>query len=609
VNKLILLFIIIGTVLPSACNFRPIKPPEPNLPPPGLEVDTADGLGDVVYANELEDPETPKPAAENYTVTLVDGRKSPGGTYQSPKDVANPTMLYTDPGSPPAFHPESAMITVRAVVPTDTNFAADIPKGINAVLFQEGASSTLGGVLSRAMMRKGLKLVDREDLEVIQRELILQSGYPDTSLSNLRNAGYLPENQPIESGTELGYLPQDHPYNLSTLLSSFRSPHPFSWIAPWWKWNDGSPTRLVSGNNVNEENKIEEAHILPAEALFKLLQEDSNSNSKNYLYRRPTAESIPYKKVVLEDVQYQFGHSGNWKSDPFNDFHFTCVESGSFFDPLSQSLWSITEAFVGKEVTREEYLANRITLEFEHCESCRRLLETTTVPLDAEKYPVTWLCKTCQDGKSVRYFDGYRYAGDRGYPLDQEKAIVHWAFKKLRPGIYPILSPGNIEGINHGVFLFESKAMTAEALSDHFAPRKLAEDNDFQGWALVHENKSVLTLSSEQHLSFTGECGESAFPSVNAKGEQLYTLSEDPYRTDTLSLPYAEITATVRMINTEESRLCLQGWLHRNYFHVMPDSVTIVADADGPNLSTWPNLSAQQAMVRTHIAETILNQF
>jgi len=69
------------------------------------------------------------------------------------------------------------------------------------------------------------------------------------------------------------------------------------------------------------------------------------------------------------------------------------------------------------------------------------------------------------------------------------------------------------------------------------------------------------------------------------------------------------VVATAEMVTTEESRMVLQGWIARNYFQVMPESVTIIANWEGPDLSLWPAAWTQEDAVRDNVADTIMNQF
>jgi hypothetical protein len=554
------------------------------------------------------EPATELSEESNFTKLLVDKRERARAAYRTPQSKASPSLTYRDPGAPKPFRPESASITVYPQTPSNADFASDIPSGLNTIFFNEGFDSALGGFLARAMMRKSLIIVDRDNLGFIQKELLLQGGYAATPIANLQNAGYIAKKGATTRGID-GTVYESLLFEPTQMLAQFQRPTPFGLLVPWWIWKDGSPERLVSGKRVNDADHVDEARILPAEAMFSLLHEEATAATVSYDYRRPKAHSIPYGKDILHGANYSWGSAGDWTQNLDDPFHFECTGAGMFFDPLTSALWSITDAYIGKEVTRDEFLARRTKHEEDYCGNCNKHLGTESTPPNADDYPLHWFCKDCSDQKDVRYFDGYHHASDKALPDGFEKAIVQWSFNKIEPGIYPVMSPGNIKDLQHSPFLLEAKTWSTSTLQQASIPAELAKGNFNLGWAIIDKSGMALFIDAQDYRAITKLYGADAYPSITPNGEQTYSLTSAPYYQDTMHLPYSTILAAVKMINTEESRYCMQGSLFRDYFDVMTAPITIIADADGPDLSEWPVIKAQQRALRLHVTDTIISQF
>ena len=572
--------LLVLILLTSACSLWQAEPDPPI--PTETEPVAAEG-----------DPERP-----NYSIEYVDGRKLAVETFASPSSSASPVLNYFDPGKPEDYRPAATKIEVSPWPIHDGNFVAQIPQGINTILFQDGRDGMLGGKLTRAMLRRDINLADRSELDIIQKELLLQGGYSNDTLANLKDSPFL------------GLLDPDLPgLDVATILARFQSPQPIGWLAPWWIWTNGQPERLVSGRDIDDQNRVTESRILPAEAFFKLLEDSTVGNILEIEYKQPAAEKIEYLPVILKDKLFALGANGTWELDSKDDFHFTCSNYGSFFDPLTGALWALDQAFIGREVTREEYLARRTTEVNEHCSSCQTVVSTDSLGPNPDLHPNNWLCRECSAGKTVLYYDGYVDARANTNFNKGEHAMVHWSFRDVKPGLYPILSPGNYSGLQHGPYFAQEVTWASDSLESRFSPSNLYKAGGELGWALVMEDGKAVLLAEKDRIKFAKVQGDTAFPAVTATGEQLYRLSQKPYYDATLNLPYSSVVATAEMVTTEESRMVLQGWIARNYFQVMPESVTIIANWEGPDLSLWPAAWTQEDAVRDNVADTIMNQF
>ena len=522
------------------------------------------------YSQPLEDKLVPY-----FGDSFVDGRQWKKEAWIDPTSKVSSQVEFSYSDAPAPMRTRNTELTVASLSKLISTPAVDVGRDLHTL-----SLTTQDAAIEAELMKNGIDIVDRNHLSDIQSEFFIQ----DAALSKgaIEPTIYMVGNSPFET--------------LYSVLKSF------------WIEQDGEAHPLISGRNVEESKKLQPGKVVPAQAMLTTTDIYSTETELVFNYQRPTATSIPYVPSVIKFNGVEVTDIGYWQQDEDDPFHLIYKDGTTYYDPVKGALWTITDAYTSRIVSRGDFLSRRMgsNTTHEYCSICSAHTGSETKKY-GEQYknsPVEWTCLECEAKYGVVYFDGY-YDIAAAPPVSQY-TIVKWAWRPLDSGIYPALTPGSNLDTEHGSFYLSEELNKQRSLEEYAAAENILRSfHSSEDWAFIDRGQAVIV--SEEDLNYLEKIfGYKVFPRVTSDGSLMYELSAEPYVSATVTVPIVRAGLNARMVISEESRVGLAGTLAMSYRNLLNEPFKFTCDSNGADLSGWPNAEEQLGMLTEELIRRIV---
>lgn len=522
--------------------------------------------------NKKEKPEPvkqeppPEPVELFSATRSIDGRKRPNATDNTPQPVPS-LRTYAFGQTPSPLQVPDSSIRVEPLADV-----TELPVTHKSATIRSVALPHRELEWEAALLQRGIEVLDRSSMPLIEREMFLQE-------ARLPATGAAPRDiikTPLV-GRELVMLGREH--------------------SPVWMLQQENFYPLLNGRSVADDVKLPVGRHIAAQALLETSEFDIAVEPFEREAARPTASTIDYVPQVLTSVKQPEPIEQSWSMDPTDPFHVISKTGPTFFDPETRSLWSLTDAWIGYEVTRDEYIARRTSTLKGFCQACARELQdkaTATKPSDKDT-PLRWKCTECADIQPTRYVDGYT----DGSPADVAVSLsLRTTWTAPRTGSYPVLAAKDaVRAVLRTASSwqkFEIDALQRETTS---AQLGLIANHD---WCHIDESLLATVTTYPESQKLVGYFGPEAqrpgtflVPAIDANGAQIYVLATEPTSKETFQVPVVAITVQVRAVGVEDTRLLCAGTLRMNYRHLLPAAMDLPVNTKGLDSNKWPTVAQQ----------------
>jgi len=541
-------------------------------------------------------PEEPRaePASPATPPRRIDGRRSPPSAAPG-APVAHGTLLYAF-GSIPNDLP----------VPNETLFIApreaepDRVAGADDQIQDPIVIELPDPLLEVALLKRGRRVLDRQALSILEHEHYFQFGHVEAGLAE--KLGGAAGVEPGRSQDSSERLPRP------TLGNPLVGREPYaSYAGPLWWLFDGSQARpLLNGSQVAQEDSLPKGAFLSAKTL--LIHEALESRESTLLVqaRRPTAASIPHLPVLGQELlDPNQGGTDKWAVNKADPFQYKNSGDLVLFDPVRRSFWQLRDAWVGRVVSRKNYIEARTNDVIEVCPECGAE-HTERVTPDYRELPTRWTCESCKESHEVVYLDGYRMEGEL-HP--DNSTVLRAAWVSVAPGIYPLartVAPGG--DLTAGIVLpqapsspTEMRTMALGALATRYQ----------RGFCWVRNDGSAVIVTPEEHEKLTSASGVEGWPTpaLDGEGRQTFALAQEPYESTQVEVPLSSGGIRFRAIDVASGLVVLAGTIQRSYLEVLPSPRSISVGTAGADMSMWPSGPAQNAEIGRVLVDLLSSRF
>lgn len=507
-------------------------------------------------------------------VRQVDGREKAPTAQSGPVMSMNRVRVYAFGSRPIDLEPKADSFEITPL----TEPLAEPVKRPGVTVDRVVLEPSIAG-WEPALLERGITLVDRESLRLLEREFFLQDAVADAPPSSCASCAT--------------------PGSACNGCAAPKSPAPWSTTMEWQKYGERFYPRL-SGRSIADSERLEHGRIVPASWLLQLeflgLEEDRLVHRCD----QPIASFVEYSAQVLGEVDLPALRGGKWTPSTEDPFLLEHSDGTVYFDPNSKSLWTLDRAWIGEQVSRGDYIRRRTTRTEPKCAECGRpqpSKATTTSPAP-DSTPREWQCSTCAERYDVTYFDGY---SDASLARDATQAIIHWRWVNPAPGIYPVLQPGR--GASGSALLLAERDVRASTLLDQVAPEQMLGAEPV-AWCVVSRGADALILKHQSMESLRRDLWPSAqdpkklpLPATTVDGRQIFLPSTEPYREVLVEVPIASAAVQARLIRMEDSTIAMSGVLHLSYRNLLRSPVTIQVPDSGADLRGWPSIATQKRLL------------
>jgi hypothetical protein len=516
--------------------------------------------------------EPPPEPAEVFSATRsIDGRRIPAAQQTTPQPTQS-VRNYTFGKTPsPLEAPESS---IRVEPLTEV---AELPVTHKSATIRSVALINRGLEWEAALLHRGIEVLDRSSMPLIEREMFLQEARlpaPGAAKCDIIKLPLV--------GREIVTLGREH--------------------SPVWMLQNENFYPLLNGRSVADDVKLPVGRHIAAQALLETSDFDIAVEPFEREAARPTASTIDYVPQVLTSVKQPEPVEQSWSMDPADPFHVISKTGPTFFDPETRSLWTLSDAWIGHEVTRDAYIARRTSTLKSFCLACARELHdkaTTTKPADKDT-PLRWKCTECADIQPTRYVDGYT----DGSPADLAVSLsLRPTWMAPRSGSFPVLAASDaVRTVLRSASSwqkFEIDALKRETTSTKLG---LIANHD---WCHIDESllATVSTYSESQKL--VGYFGPEAqrpgtflVPAIDANGGQIYVLATEPTTKETFQVPVANLTVRIRAVGVADTRLLCAGTLRMSYRNLLPAGLELPVNTKGLDSKQWPSVAQQSEALK-----------
>ena len=574
-NEIFKLILSLGAILAFSCSSTSDYTFEP-APEPAPEP----------FETPIEDKLVP-----NVNTSFVDGRSWKKEVFDEAGSSVSSQVNFYYGDTPEPLRTRNAVLTVDKMNEPLSTPAVDVDSAIHTLsLSGINPEAAAASGMEAELMKNGIDIVDRDHLEDIQSEFFLQDASTEPFTPNK--------------------LAEGERFTASSLRTVGETPfsYHFSRVAPYWQLDGSALHPIVNGRNVDENKRLKSGRIIPAQGMLTTSSVYNDDSTLSFSYQRPTAEEIPYVPSVISFEGIGLSDEGYWSEDPEDPFHLIYSDGATYYDPISGALWSITEAYLSRIVSREDYLSRRMGTETTHsyCSVCSSMTDSVT-----EEYGVQhlgssteWGCVECNSRYGVVYFDGYY--DTLAAPTVSQYTIIKWSWRELDSGIYPSLTPGSEPGIDHGAFYMSEETGNLMSIDEYASAENIMRTFHKDNWAFVNSGQAVIV--SEEDLNYLEKLfGAKVFPRTNPDGSLQYELSAEPYVNAVANVPVLVSALDARLIITEESRIALTGTLALSYRNLLGEPFKFTCDANGADLSQWPSLAQQKSELTSELLKRMVN--
>jgi hypothetical protein len=527
----------------------------------------------------------------NAKTSFVDGRSWKKEAFEGAGSSVKSQVNFRYIDAPEPLHTRNVVLTVSTMNEPLSTPAVNIESEIHTLsLAGINSQTAVPEEMEAELMKNGISIVDRNHLEDIQSEFFLQGASAEP---------FTPSK-----------LAEGEKFTASKLRTVGETPfnYHFSRLVPYWQIDNGTFYPLINGRNIDGNKRLKAGKIIPAQGMLATSPIHNDESTLSFSYQRPTAAEIPYIPAVIAFEGVSISDAGYWSQDPEDPFHLVYNDGATYYDPISGALWSITEAYLSRIVSREDYLSRRVGTKTTHsyCSVCSSVTDSVT-----EKYgrqhlrnPTEWACAECNSSYGVVYFDGYY--DTRAAPPASEYTIIKWSWRELDSGIYPSLTPGSEPGIDHGAFYMSEATGQSMSIEEYASAENIMRTFHKDNWAFVNRGQAVIV--SGENLDYLEKLfGAKVFPRTNSDGSLQYELSAEPYVNDVANVPVLAAALDARLIISEESRVALAGTLALSYRNLLAESFKFTCDSNGADLSKWPSLAQQKFELTAELIKRMVN--
>lgn len=561
---------------PRASVSRTTQPEKPAAPQASKGTPTEPTQQSATQAQEpappAARPAAPAPTSEIFAPNpVIDGRRVTPPLPGAPASLLR-FRTYSFGEIPAPFAPANAVIRIEPDTSPEELPSVRSGTTLRSVVLKQPATAWEG-----ALIRHGIEVLDRDSLPWIEREFFLQEARMPLSAIAKREEF---------RGTMVGrdnhqILPGHDPLWMLTVDG----------IAP-----------LISARSVSPEWKLAVGKHHAAQALLEIEEFASRTGIMVQEVDQPTAPSIDHAPRTLGTVLQGEPTPFAWEADAADRFHLTAKGGPVFFDPDKRALWTLSEAWVGHEVTRADYISRRTTMSHTHCPGCARVLEDKTQkqqPSDTET-PERWKCPSCETTRPTRYLDGYRAANQANATVS---LVLGTRWMQPRPGTYHVLAA---EAAIRNV-------LAASATWKRFEPGELVSATEparmglgpAHDWCHLDEEQlatlyPTVEVGKLKAALDKGDLGHNQLivPAMTQDGRQEFMLTSEPTSRKRFSVPLEYVQVSLRAIGVEDARILCAGTLRLNYRNLLGSGIEIAVTAEGLDLSRWPGQEQQREALR-----------
>jgi hypothetical protein len=513
-------------------------------------------------------PEKPAEPVEVFSATRsIDGRKRPSAQPTNPTAV-HALRTYSFGAAPQALEVPNSSVRIEPLTEV-----AELPVVHKSASLRSVAMEGRALEWEAALLQRGIDVLDRSSMPQIEREFFLQE-------ARLPATGAAPRDiikTPLV-GREVVTLGREH--------------------SPAWMLQNDVFHPLLNGRSVADSIRLPVGHHIAAQALLETSDFDIAVEQTQLEAARPTAKSIDYVPQVLTAVKRPDLVEHSWSMDASDPFHAVSKNGPVFFDPKTRALWTLTDAWVGTEVTRDAYIARRTSTLKSFCPACARELTdkaVTTKPSDKE-IPMRWKCTECADVQPTRYVDGYT----DGSQIDAAVSLtLRQTWVEPKAGSYPVLAAEDaIRTVLRSASAWQQFEVTS--LTKETATTKLGLEADHD-WCHVDEAMLATLVPHAESRKLTDyfaagmdPAGKFLVPGIDANGAQIYVLATETTTRETVQVPVATLSVSVRAIGVEDTRLLCAGTLRLSYRNLLDSAKELPVTTDGLDLKNWPTVAQQR---------------
>jgi hypothetical protein len=441
-------------------------------------------------------------------------------------------------------------------------------------------------VVERYLIGKGVDVLDRSSLESLQSEHFIQ-----------RAAAAKRDFETWCKASNVGQQRSSHVTVVGRDAARVNG-------ANLWILDEKDAKPLLNGSGVDAAAKLPTGQMRSARSILLVSETAYSTRELSKLGKRPAADSIPFTPSIRSAGPESLpqGQAGEWEADASDSFHYVSNDGPIYFDAERRVFWRVSDAWVGREVTRQEYLQARSQPLDDVCPQCGHVHRRSNpnLPVAAE-HPEQWQCPECKDKMSVQYLDGYQHPSSTA----PRQLIVQARQAKVVPGIYPVASSKTPNGNLMAGACIGGEAPKKAAVASRL--RKLGVLPVPDAWCWLEADGSCLVITAQEwsQLRQNLEAPGWPLPLVDRVGNQEFRLLSQTHAAAMVSVPVERAEVDVRITSVATGELLVVGTVAVDYLNLLTRSVDLPIYKSGPQLQGWPTTEQQRELLGKELARRI----
>lgn len=511
----------------------------------------------------------------------VDGRRpAPLARYRE-SQPSHRSATYRYGALPMPLKPEAGSVTIAPTAsPASEVAASKAPIEGPLVVVPQNP------LVERSLIGKGAEVLDRSVLELIQSEHFIQRAAAVRrdfdGWSRASKAGATRAPQPVVVGRDAARL---RGLNL-------------------WLLDEKEVKPLLNGSAVAAAEKLSAGQMRSARSILSVGDTKYKTRVLDRKGKRPVADSVGFGPIVVGKGPESLPQVGKaaWEADGDDSYHYVANGGQVYFDAERGVFWRMKDAWIGRDVTRREYLQARSQPLEEVCEKCGHVHRSNNpdAPVAAD-HPEHWQCPECKDKMLVQYLDGY------GVPLHKaaKQMIVQASEVRVPAGIYPVASTKTGRGDLLAGACIEGEAPKKTAVAKRLHELAVLPKPD--AWCLLQADGSSLVISMGEWALLRRQLATTGWPlpQVDRVGGQVFGLLGPSHDDAKVSVHVEAAEVEVRATSVTTGELLVVGTVEVDYLNLLPQQVVLPIHKDGAALQDWPTSEQQRHLLDKEVARRI----
>jgi hypothetical protein len=521
-------------------------------------------------------------AADQHDIRSVDGRRAAPLSIFDDAGPANRSIKYRYGNTPAPMRPQPGTVRITATLPIANETAASKTRvGSPIVVIPQRP------LVEQQLIGKGAEVLDRTSLALLESEHFIQRAAATR--------------QDMETWTKANNAAQQGPSHVKVLGRDAAKVDG----ASLWILGEKDAKPLLNGSALAEAAKLPAGQMQAARSILAVSDTVYRTREVGMLGNRPTADSISFtpsiRGVGPESLPQALG--GQWHAQADDPFHYVLQDGPIYFDAERRVFWRVGDAWVGREVTRQDFLRSRSKPLQVVCAKCGHVHASSNPdrPNPAE-HPEQWQCPECDDRMPVKYLDGYHHPSNRTAAM---QLTVQAQQTEAKPGLYPVATATTTDWD-----LLAGACIAGEAPEQGDVAARLRQLRvlpEPAAWCWLDADGTCLVIGSAEwsQLRHSTDAAIWPIPVVDADGKQQFRLLSATHVADKVSIQVERAEVEIRITSVATGQLLVVGTVAADYLNLLTQSIDLPIYKSGPQLQDWPTIVQQRRLLDKELARRI----